>query len=186
MKAKSLILICVMFFSSVSLFAQNSTTGTSEVDSYGVFSLGYSNLKSANGAEGTTERGFYGWNVDAFRNKKLGFSAGMLMNHGIMDWEWASMLIRFGTNYSYFLSKNVTIYAPLRAVVVNSNYQDFEDIKHDSYSDKWDWGADLTPTLAFRLGRIQIGAGVNFLWMKDADKIETNFEASIGICPGKK
>lgn len=90
-------------------------------------------------------------------------------------------MFRVGPNYSYIISDNVTFYVPFQGVLINSNYQDFEDFGTDNY-DRWDWGLDLTPTIALILGKIQFGVGLNIIWIEGVDKINTNISVDLGYC----
>lgn len=178
MNSKILFLSIIVCFATMTISAQEKSE---KRDYYGVIGLEYSNLKSYDLDGG--KRGMYGFSMAALRDKRIGLSFTATTNAGIVDWEWHSLMFRVGPNYSYFLSDNVILHAPFRAVIMESNYQDVGDIgKEGIYDSKWGWGLDLTPTISLKLWKISLGVGLNLMWLEGADKINTSISASLGFC----
>ena len=66
--------------------------------------------------------------------------------------------------------------------LVWSNYPEY---KYDSYNKKeikkeFNWGLDLTPSLALKLDKLVLSAGIQFNWMEGASKIGTAGMIGIG------
>lgn len=128
MNLKVIFLSFIVSFATMTISAQETSE---RKDFYGMISLEYSNFKSYD-SDGS-KRGIYGLSVDALNNKHIGLSMDFATNLGIVDWEWQSLMFRVGPNYSYIISDNVTFYVPFQGVLINSNYQDFEDFGADNY-----------------------------------------------------
>lgn len=135
------------------------------------------------------DQGTYGASVHSLKNNKIGFSVNILStNLYIVDFNSTAFSFKGGPNYSYTLSDDVCFYIPLQLNVLNQSYPTYKYVSTGGYSsieegeteEKWYWGFDLTPTLAFKFGRVILSAGMQFRWLNGASKIGTAGMISIG------
>ena len=126
------------------------------------------------------DQGMYGYGFNVLKNKHIGVSFSINSDMGLVDSDYSSYLVKIGPNYSYAISDKLWFFAPLCVDLVWSNYPEYKSYNKKEIKKEFNWGLDLTPALAFKLGKLVLSAGIQFNWMEGASKIGTAGMIGIG------
>jgi hypothetical protein len=109
--------------------------------------------------------GIYGFSGQVFGPKGFGFGMSI-------GWNFKNSIAvaKICPNYFIPITENVFFYVPLYAAL---NYYTEGD------EDQYKFGAELTPSIGLKFGKIVFSAGVAFGWTDGADKIGTGFNVKL-------
>lgn len=121
------------------------------------------------------DKGSYGIGGHMFGTKGFGLTYGLYCNAGIVDISYATFGFTIGPCAGFNLGDYVALFTPLQG------YFSWTSTGSGSSKKAFGWSLGVEPTIAFRLGKIIIYAGVPLSYNFETEKFGKALEVALGF-----